>query len=127
MIIQLYKRFLHLMSVAKAYYPPAYDLAQNLCGETRLLRNPHKLPLAPYSKLLVLTASVSKLTPTAQRKTFAERRGFEPRKPFWGLHAFQACLFNHSSISPQFISICCHTNSNYMAKLNKNIEPTKFL
>ena len=31
---------------------------------------------------------------------FAERRGFEPRKPFWSLHAFQACLFNHSSISP---------------------------
>ena len=32
---------------------------------------------------------------------FAERRGFEPRKPFWSLHAFQACLFNHSSISPR--------------------------
>ena len=33
----------------------------------------------------------------------AERTGFEPVKPFRGLHAFQACLFNHSSISP----ICC--------------------
>ncbi len=33
-------------------------------------------------------------------KSLAERRGFEPRKPFWSLHAFQACLFNHSSISP---------------------------
>ena len=32
--------------------------------------------------------------------TFAERRGFEPRIPFWGIHAFQACLFNHSSTSP---------------------------
>ena len=32
--------------------------------------------------------------------SFAERRGFEPRKHFWRLHAFQACLFNHSSISP---------------------------
>ena len=30
----------------------------------------------------------------------AERRGFEPRIPFWGIHAFQACLFNHSSTSP---------------------------
>ena len=30
----------------------------------------------------------------------AERAGFEPAKPFRGLHAFQACLFNHSSISP---------------------------
>ena len=30
----------------------------------------------------------------------AERRGFEPRIPFRGIHAFQACLFNHSSISP---------------------------
>ena len=32
----------------------------------------------------------------------AERRGFEPRIPFRGIHAFQACLFNHSSISPKF-------------------------
>ena len=31
----------------------------------------------------------------------AEREGFEPAKPFRGLHAFQACLFNHSSISPR--------------------------
>ena len=30
----------------------------------------------------------------------AERRGFEPRIPFRGIHAFQACLFNHSSTSP---------------------------
>ena len=30
----------------------------------------------------------------------AERAGFEPAKHFWRLHAFQACLFNHSSISP---------------------------
>ena len=33
----------------------------------------------------------------------AERRGFEPRIPFWSIHAFQACLFNHSSISPWLI------------------------
>ena len=64
------------------------------------LRNPHKLPLAPCSNLLLLSASVSKLTSTARSKIFAERRGFEPRKHFWRLHAFQACLFNHSSISP---------------------------
>ena len=31
----------------------------------------------------------------------AERRGFEPRIPFRSIHAFQACLFNHSSISPK--------------------------
>ena len=30
----------------------------------------------------------------------AERIGFEPTKPFRGLHAFQACLFNHSSTFP---------------------------
>ena len=31
---------------------------------------------------------------------FAERGGFEPPKPFWGLLAFQAGQFNHSCISP---------------------------
>ena len=30
---------------------------------------------------------------------FAERTGFEPVRRFWRLHAFQACLFNHSSTS----------------------------
>ena len=31
----------------------------------------------------------------------AERGGFEPPIRFWRIHAFQACLFNHSSISPK--------------------------
>jgi hypothetical protein len=30
----------------------------------------------------------------------AERRGFEPRIGYEPIHAFQACDFNHSSISP---------------------------
>ncbi len=30
----------------------------------------------------------------------AERMGFEPMKPFWSLHTFQACAFDHSAISP---------------------------
>ena len=32
----------------------------------------------------------------------AERRGFEPLKHFRRLHAFQACLLNHSSIFPKY-------------------------
>ena len=40
----------------------------------------------------------------APRKTLgafiAERTGFEPANRFCRLHAFQACLFNHSSTSP---------------------------
>ena len=35
-----------------------------------------------------------------QRSPFAERTGFEPANQFCRLHAFQACLFNHSSTSP---------------------------
>ena len=31
----------------------------------------------------------------------AERTGFEPANRFCRLHAFQACLFNHSSTSPK--------------------------
>ena len=34
----------------------------------------------------------------------AERGGFEPPIRFWRIHAFQACLFNHSSISPSTFS-----------------------
>ena len=35
---------------------------------------------------------------------FAERGGFEPPKPFWGLLAFQAGQFNHSCISPYVVA-----------------------
>ena len=33
----------------------------------------------------------------------AEKAGFEPAVHFWRTHAFQACLFNHSSISPKLL------------------------
>ena len=72
--------------------------------------NPHSLPRASCAKLLYQSVSVSELTPPARYKIFAERRGFEPRKPFWSLHAFQACLFNHSSISP--FALFCATFQN---------------
>ena len=32
--------------------------------------------------------------------SYTERARFELAIPFWGTHAFQACLFSHSSISP---------------------------
>src|SRR5208282_3213237 len=35
-----------------------------------------------------------------QGKIMAEREGFEPSIPFWSMHAFQACAFNHSATSP---------------------------
>ena len=39
---------------------------------------------------------------------FAEKPGFEPGIPFWGIHAFQACLLSHSSISPEWDCKCKH-------------------
>ncbi len=30
----------------------------------------------------------------------AEREGFEPSRPFWSLHAFQACALDRSATSP---------------------------
>ena len=51
----------------------------------------------------------SNLTKYNQRKNricsgfylLAETEGFEPSIPFGGIHTFQACLFNHSSRSPE--------------------------
>ena len=37
-------------------------------------------------------------------KSGAERTGFEPANQFCRLHAFQACLFNHSSTFPEVLS-----------------------
>ena len=38
-------------------------------------------------------------------KKEAERTGFEPANRFCRLHAFQACLFNHSSTSPNCLRL----------------------
>ena len=46
---------------------------------------------------------------------FAERSGFEPEIPFWGIHAFQACLLSHSSISPWLWDCKC---KKFLAKSN---------
>ena len=40
------------------------------------------------------------LNPAERALNPAERTGFEPANRFCRLHAFQACLFNHSSTSP---------------------------
>ena len=40
------------------------------------------------------------ISPRLDRKSLAERVGFEPTLPC-GKHAFQACAFSHSAISPQ--------------------------
>jgi hypothetical protein len=34
----------------------------------------------------------------------AESQGFEPWKPFWSLHTFQACAFDHSANSPDYFN-----------------------
>ena len=45
---------------------------------------------------------MAKKSPKEQPQSIlpAERTGFEPASQFCRLHAFQACLFNHSSTSP---------------------------
>ena len=56
---------------------------------------------------------------------FAERAGFEPAIHFWRIHAFQACLFNHSSTSPletqkllrKFGGIALHNNKKAAKQL----------
>ena len=58
--------------------------------------------------ILILSSSIEthSLPMKASCALVAERTGFEPVKPFRGLHAFQACLFNHSSISPNMCVMC---------------------
>ena len=46
----------------------------------------------------------------------AERSGFEPEIRFWRIHAFQACLLSHSSISPFFGTANIGIFHNYFQK-----------
>ena len=58
--------------------------------------------------------------------TLAERGGFEPPKRFRRLHAFQACLFNHSSIFPCFAVEILSVYIKPIAKLRFYFEITLF-
>ncbi len=40
-------------------------------------------------------------------KYLAEREGFEPSRPFWGLRDFESRAFDHSAISPQLAEAYC--------------------
>ena len=37
----------------------------------------------------------------SQIMTMAEREGFEPSRPLWGLRDFESRAFDHSAISPK--------------------------
>ena len=53
---------------------------------------------------------------------FAERTGFEPVSRFRRLHAFQACLFSHSSIFPLLQRYSMKgTNKRKTAKIGKSL------
>ena len=56
----------------------------------------------------------------------AERAGFEPAKPFWSLHTFQACAFDHSAISP-FQNIAKFRNNFLHKILFRNFSSHIFL
>ena len=63
---------------------------------------------------------------------FAERMGFEPMKPFWSLHTFQACAIDHSAISPLRLrastgEACFATCSQAQAKVVFFYQTRKFL
>ena len=97
------------------------DFLSRLRLERLFLRNPHSLPRMGFEgtdlatlahleyptvcrrhpvQIFLLSISLEQAQIRLFVKIFAERGGFEPPKPFWSLHALQACLFNHSSISP---------------------------
>ncbi len=73
------------------------------------LRCTSRPPAAGYANAK-RTRCESKLSPLV-RLAFAERTGFEPVSRFRRLHAFQACLFSHSSIFPM-----CSTNIQLFIK-----------
>ena len=58
----------------------------------------------------------------------AERTGFEPANRFCRLHAFQACLFNHSSTFPCLIEMTDNEGlpDLAVAKLQQKIGLCKF-
>ncbi len=51
-------------------------------------------------------------------KIFAEKKGFEPSIPFWGIHAFQACAFDRSATSLIFYKIQCQITKKLLAEKN---------
>ncbi len=49
----------------------------------------------------------------------AERARFELAIRFWRTHAFQACLFSHSSISPETVRLNGTANVRLFSEITK--------
>ena len=66
------------------------------------IRENYRRELAPESKNAEKSAILRRALSNCYYaiKLVAEGEGFEPSIPFWGIHAFQACAFNHSAIPP---------------------------
>ena len=59
---------------------------------------------SPYRSELLTSLYGKSPALRAELQMFAERGGFEPPILFWSIHAFQACLLSHSSISPKAVA-----------------------
>ena len=59
---------------------------------------------SPYRSELLTSLYGKSPALRAELQMFAERGGFEPPILFWSIHAFQACLLSHSSISPNAVA-----------------------
>ena len=80
------------------------------CPAGGVLASSQKACQLRWLRLFCILALASKLARQIQKKPelesssflmFAERWRFELQIPFGGIHAFQACLLSHSSISPK--------------------------
>ena len=63
------------------------------------------IPCTSQTVDLLLSLKIEKARIAGFILFLAERRGFEPRVGYEPTHAFQACDLNHSSISPDSISL----------------------
>ena len=84
--------------------------SHSTCGERQTFRRKDLNPTLPAERGNLSKKRFESHSTCGERQPFrrkalnptlpAERGGFEPPKRFRRLHAFQACLFSHSSISP---------------------------
>ncbi len=68
----------------------SFEFGMSFCPASPLGLVGHRIFGFAHRLLLVLSSN----------SPMAEREGFEPSRPFWGLHDFESCAFDHSATSP---------------------------
>ncbi len=112
-------RLLHMPLNRFLKHKIPFSSSQEHCGSPA-----NHLPLLPPGPDGVGRKPIAQVLTINAKGEDAEREGFEPSVPWWGTHAFQACTFGLSVISPENDLLAILAAARFLGTEREGFEPS---